>query len=155
MKLFNTLLFIAFILINQNVFSQNSYNLPPNKFYSQATLGFKNFEKKKVKDLKILEDSLVYSVSEIGYSSSFEEINYIRIKKGTKAGSGALLGGGSMLILSLISILNVQTDPDYELKENAGQTLALFTMGGAAVGGIIGSAIIRETSYYLHVKKID
>ena len=42
---------------------------------------------------------------------------------------------------------------DYELKENVGGLVTLYTLGGTAVGAIIGSTIQRKKSYYVHATK--
>ena len=154
MNSFKLIQLAVFVFIFHCVNAQKKYNLPPNKFYPQATIGFKDFKKKKVRDLEIFEDSISYISLETHHTVSFDTINYIRIKTGTKAGGGALLGGGSMLLISLLSVFQVQADPDYELKENAGQTVILLTAGGTALGGIIGSFITKERSYYIHAKNM-
>ena len=131
-------------------FSQSAYNLPPEKFYEEATLGFQNFQRLPVQNLRITGDSIhYYSRGEL-HDLHLEEINFIRVKEGTKAGQGALIGAGSMAALSLMAVIDVQTDPDYELKDNAGGSILLFVLGGAAGGGIIGSTVQVEKSYYIH-----
>ncbi|HCX21593.1 MAG TPA: hypothetical protein DHN29_06750, partial [Cytophagales bacterium] len=82
-----------------------------------------------------------------------DSINYLRVTEGTKTGNGALIGGISMLVISLVSVMQVQSDPDYELKENVGGLVTLYTLGGTAVGAIIGSTIQRKKSYYVHATK--
>lgn len=134
-----------------NTFGQGHYNLPPEKTYERAIVGMKNFQKKKVRALSISSDSVGFRENNRFYVYHLDEINYIRVQEGTKAKNGALVGGASTLLISLGSILRVQSTPGYELNGNAGGLTVLFTLGGAAIGGLIGSAIRRETSYYVHM----
>lgn len=132
------------------VYGQSAYNLPPENFYEEATLGFENFQRLPVQDLNITNDSIHYYSRGETHSLHLDEISFIRVKEGTKAGQGALIGAGSAAAISLMAVMDVQTDPDYELKDNAGGTILLFVLGGAAVGGIIGSTVQVEKSYYIH-----
>jgi hypothetical protein len=133
------------------VYGQSAYNLPPENFYEEATLGFENFQRLPVQNLHITGDSIQYYSRGETHNLHLDEISFIRVKEGTKAGQGALIGAGSAAAISLMAVMDVQTDPDYELKDNAGGTILLFVLGGAAVGGIIGSAVQVEQSYYIHV----
>ena len=132
---------------------QSNYNLPPKKTYEKATIGLVNFQKLEVNNLVILNDSIEYISKQVNSRLHFDEINYIRVVEGTKAKNGALIGGASMLIISLASILQVQSDPDYELRDNVGGTAGLFILGGTAIGALIGAAIQKKTSYYIHATK--
>lgn len=137
---------LSFIL----VYGQGKYNLPPENFYVEATLGFRNFQRLPVQNLRITGDSIQYYSRGKIHNLHLDEISFIRVKEGTKAGQGALIGAGSAAAISLMAVMDVQTDPDYELKDNAGGSILLFVLGGAAVGGIIGSAVQVEKSYYIH-----
>ena len=133
--------------------AQNQYNLPEKKYYEKATIGFLNFQKIDVKKLVILGDSIQYTKDETISRLHLDSINYLRVTEGTKTGNGALIGGISTLVISLVSVMQVQSDPDYELKENVGGLVTLYTLGGTAVGAIIGSTIQRKKSYYVHATK--
>jgi len=139
-----------FFVISILLVGQSKYNLPPKNFYEKATIGLTNFQKIEITKLSILTDSLHYIKNGETIKAHLDEINYIRVKEGTKAKEGALIGAGSMLVISLASILQVVSDPNLELKDNAGGLVAIFTLGGAAVGGLIGAAVQRHTSYYIH-----
>lgn len=132
---------------------QSKYNLPPENTYEKATIGLANFQKLEVNNLVILNDSLEYVSNQVKSRLHLDEINYVRVVEGTKAKNGALIGGASMLIISLASILQVQSDPDYELKDNVGGIVGIYTLGGTVVGALIGAAIKRKTSYYIHATK--
>lgn len=133
---------------------QATYNLPPEKFYEKATIGFPNFDKKEVTRLSITADSLTFLWKGQRYGMQMNDISYIRVREGSKAGGGALIGGGSMLIISLASIASVQNDPNYKLKDNAGETVVLLTLGGAALGALIGASVSNNRSYYVHVSPV-
>jgi hypothetical protein len=133
-------------------YGQEKYNLPPEKYYEKATVGFMNLQKKNVERLSIENDSIWYIKNNKLFYHHLDDINYIKINKGTKAKQGALAGGGSMLGLMLLAILDVESDPEYELKENAGVIVALMTLGGAVTGAIIGSMSKVTNSYFIHAQ---
>jgi hypothetical protein len=146
------LILVFFLLCSSKLlFGQNLvYNLPPNNFYEKATIGFINFQKFEVTNMSILSDTLEYVRNGETIRTHFKEINYIRVNEGSKAREGALIGGGSMLFITMFSIMQVENDPNRELKDNAGGTLVLLTLGGAVLGGLIGSGKQKQTSYYIH-----
>ena len=139
-------------LLSTCLFGQNTYKLPRLNFYDKATIGLVNFQKIQARNLSITKDSIRFSENNFQKTLSLEDINYIRVREGNKAKEGALIGGASMLIISLASIVQVESDPNYELKDNAGILVGLFTIGGTAIGAIIGSATSRDVSYYVHSK---
>lgn len=142
---------LSFIL----VYGQSEYNLPPEKFYEEAILGFQNFQRLPVQNLRITGDSIHYYSKGETLGLHLDEISFIRVKEGTKAGQGAMIGAGSAAAISLLAVMDVQTDPEYELKDNAGGSILLFVLGGAALGGIIGSSVQEEQSYYIHAGQLD
>jgi hypothetical protein len=144
---------VLFLIANTIVVSgQPKYNLPPRNNYQKATISLMNLQKKDVESLSIVNDSIHYIENGRSFSLHLEEVNYIRVAEGTKAAGGALIGGVSTLLIFLSAILEVESDPDYELKDNAGVTVALFTVGGTAIGALIGAAIPKKTSYYVHLQ---
>jgi hypothetical protein len=151
MKLFFGLIIslILFFTVKTS-FAQANYNLPPQSTYNKAKVGFFNFQRISVMSLKIHSDSIEYFYNGVIHHKSLEEINFIRVKSGNKAGSGAAIGGGMMLALSLSALIQVQADPNYEVSSNAGGLIFLYTALGAGLGAIIGSAFERERSYYVH-----
>jgi len=134
--------------------AQTKYNLPPEKFYPSATIGMLNYEKIKVKKLTIENDSVYYTLGSERSKKAIDNINYIRVKVRNAAKQGAIIGGATMLGLSLVSVANVSTDPNYKLKKNAGITILLLTAGGTVFGALIGSGIQKNKSYYVHVSEI-
>lgn len=131
-------------------FGQPKYNLPPRDFYERAEIGMLNFEKEKVQSLAILGDSIQFERKGNQVMLHLDEINFIRVREGSMAGQGALLGGLSMLLISLLSVMEVEADPNYELKNNAVPTIFLLVFGGAAIGSLIGSTSVKYSSYYIH-----
>ncbi|MFY0687222.1 MAG: hypothetical protein JXQ90_08660 [Cyclobacteriaceae bacterium] len=141
------ILFLVNLLISQLSFAQN---LPPNSHYAEATIGMKDFKKYKIKNLEILTDSISYDYNKRKVVQPFGNINYIRIREGSKAKGGAIIGGSSAFILIISSILQVQSNPDLVLRDNIGEVTLLTTALGTGVGALIGSSINQEKSYYLH-----
>jgi hypothetical protein len=145
-------IFIGLLLLSVSItaYGQPKYNLPPRNFYERAEIGMLNFEKEKVQRLVISGDSIQFDRKGNQIMLHLDEINYIRVREGSMAGQGALLGGLSMLLISLLSVMEVEADPNYELKNNAVPTIFLFVFGGAAIGALIGSTSVTHASYYIH-----
>jgi hypothetical protein len=144
--------FIGLLLLTMSlsVSGQPVYNLPPKSFYDRAEIGMMNFDKEKVESLVIASDSIQFVKNGMHFMLHLDEVNYIRVREGSMAGQGALLGGLSMLLISLLSVMEVEADPNYELKSNAAATIFLFVFGGAAIGALIGSTSVTHNSYYIH-----
>ncbi|MDH5383008.1 MAG: hypothetical protein OEW75_19305, partial [Cyclobacteriaceae bacterium] len=102
-----TILFFLFLGINP-VLGQETYNLPPNSDYEKAVIGLKNFRKKNVEELHIENDSIYFQQESKQFAMHLDEINYIRVHEGSRAKNGAIIGGATMLIISLGAILQVQ-----------------------------------------------
>lgn len=135
------------------MFGQGGYNLPSKKTYEKATIGLADFTKIEVAELRILNDSIKFFDKETVSCLHLDEINYIRVMEGRKTRNGALIGGASLLLISIVSILQTESDPNYELRDNVAGLVGLYTLGGTAVGALIGTAIQRKTSYYIHAIK--
>ncbi len=133
-----------------SVFGQNNYNLPPLENYKKAEIGMKNFEKFNARNLVVLQDSISFLSNIDQVRLSLESVNYIRVKEGSKAKEGALIVGASTLIIVLSAILQVAADPNLELADNAAGLVVITTVGGTALGALIGSLIVRNKSYYVH-----
>jgi hypothetical protein len=145
-------LFILVFLFSQEIFGQATYNLPPKPYYERATIGLSNFEQLDLNQIYIQTDFIQYVQAGDSIKIPFEDINYIRVKERTKAKEGALLGGSTMFVLSLLAVNSVVNDPNMELRDNAAGRVLLFILGGAVFGALIGSHVNKYTSYYIHVK---
>ena len=129
---------------------QEKYNLPPLSSYPEGTISLANFQKIDVKNLRIKGDSIHYRYNQQTIDLHLEEVNYIRVTEGNRAKRGAWIGGVSMLVISLVSILNVEADPNYELRDNAFGITVGLTAAGAGIGALIGLGIKKRRSYYVH-----
>lgn len=133
-------------------FGQTTYNLPPNKYYQKATIGFNNFQKIKTEKLVIVDDSIQYVANGNTAKCYLGDVNYIRIPDGNRGKRGAIIGGSVMLIAGLYAIIQISADPEYELKDNAWGRVAGYTAGGTLIGALIGSLKKKETSYYVNMQ---
>lgn len=149
----STLILALSLFGPERVWGQQSLNLPPEQLYEKATIGLSNFDKLDVLQLVVRRDSISFYHKGEFTQMDYNTVNYIKIRKGGKGKGGAMIGGSTMLLYSLLSIIQVQSDPDMELRSNAGAMIALFTAGGVALGGLIGSAIPRYKTYYIHMDK--
>ncbi|MCA1762765.1 MAG: hypothetical protein LC664_07220 [Flavobacteriales bacterium] len=145
-------LLVIFILMMYSVaFAQDQkFNLPKKRVHEKAILGFDNKPEKEVYDIQLYADSLIYRSNGSFESYRYEKIKYIDVNDGSYAGLGAGVGAGIMLISSLFSILQVSSDPDSSLRNDAGLRVAGFTLGGAGFGALIGFAFPKRQTYYLH-----
>ncbi|MEO1256980.1 MAG: hypothetical protein AAFY41_19150, partial [Bacteroidota bacterium] len=79
------------------------------------------------------------------------EVNYLKLQNGTKAGNGFAIGATSMLVISLISLMEVQSDNSSQLRPDAGLILLGFTFGGGLIGSAIGSSFPKYETYYVNM----
>jgi len=63
-----------------------------------------------------------------------------------------LYGGLFMGVSVLLGVIDIESDPDLVYKKNAGNIAAGFIAGGVAVGALIGVAIPKWKTYYIHNK---
>ncbi|MGH2567087.1 MAG: hypothetical protein ACRDGA_02025 [Bacteroidota bacterium] len=82
------------------------------------------------------------------------DVEFVSAKTGTHALEGALIGGGLFLLAGLAAWAEVEADPTKELKENAGQTIALLTVAGAGAGLLIGMAFPKEETVFTKGKLV-
>ncbi len=128
-------------------------NLPPQKNYKKALLGFQASPNElEANDIYLFADSLTYQSGAGLTTYQYDQIKYIKVNEGSYAGLGAAIGGSLMLLTSLFAILEVSNDPNRELNNNAGFTLALFTIGGTGLGALVGLPFKRKRTYYLHYR---
>ena len=147
---YRKIVFVFFILTFGSIAYAQDYNLPPLTAYPEATIGFKNYSKESVFGLKIGTDSISYQIDGRDKTQSLQDINYIRVRTGSKAGGGAGLGAVTMGVFVLIGVMQVESDPDLVYRDDAFGRGVLFVAGGALLGAAIGSSINQEVSYYIH-----
>jgi hypothetical protein len=130
------------------------YNLPSKQNYKNAKVGLNNFTRIEGKTLVILKDSISIKDSQTLQicKLGFEEISYLRVQTGTQTVTWALYGGLFMAVSCLSGIIDVTTDPDMELKDNVGSLVAKYIAGGVIIGALIGTAIPKWKTYYIHNK---
>jgi hypothetical protein len=126
--------------------------LPELKNYKQVKIGLMNYKRMEGKSLVILDDSVLFVdlLTQKSTTVGFEDINYLRVQKGTQAGSWALYGGLLMGLSCLMGVAEIESDPNMGYKENAEAVVVGFILGGAAVGALIGSAFPKWKTYYIH-----
>ncbi|MCA1764399.1 MAG: hypothetical protein LC664_15605, partial [Flavobacteriales bacterium] len=125
-------------------------NLPPDKKYEEAVLGFKNEERIQVNSIELFADSLIYQSNGSFKSHEYDKIRYIQVKDTTFAGSGAIVGAGIMLFSSLVTAIDISNSPSRQFKSDPGLRIIGLTVGGAGVGALIGMIFKRPRKYYVH-----
>lgn len=125
------------------------YNLPKERAHDKAILGFDDAPEKEVFNIQLYADSLIYRSKGSFQTYQYDKIRYIKVDDGSYAGLGAGIGGGIMLLTSLVSIIQV-SDNTYSGSSDVGLRIIGFTAGGAGFGALIGMAFKRERTYYVH-----
>ncbi len=151
MKKFSFLLLVLFFCIS--LFAQEEY-MQKNKNYSSARIRQKNNKILKVRNLKLINDTIIsYKVSgsPLTLQLPVDEINYVTVKKGSKALSYGLWGAGIGLFSVGITHLIYSSDPLYDGFNWAPMYIG-FTVGCGAIGAVIGAFSYKWKRLYFHDK---
>jgi hypothetical protein len=137
---------------NKN-YIQTKTTYPKGKIYLK-----KNLTPVEAKNIQLVQDTILqYTDIQTGESRSvpvtLANVNYIKVRTGSRAGSFALYGGGLMCLSALVGVLTAEG----EAVEYSGDTSGInwapfvlgFTAGGAVVGGVVGAFIPKYTNYYI------
>lgn len=156
----NYLLILSLCSICLSSLGQDSkLYLESNKTYSKGKIYIKKslIPIMATKLTLVNEKSLNYTDEETGMEKSLNvegsSINYVKLKTGTKAGSFALYGG---LLMGLSAVYGVLTAEESSM-DMYGETSDInwfpfiggFTLGGAAVGALIGVFIPKYKNFYI------
>ncbi|HKL03628.1 MAG TPA: hypothetical protein VJ911_08130 [Cryomorphaceae bacterium] len=147
------LTYISIFIFCSASFSQSQkFNLPKERAHDKAILGFDAEPEKKVYNIQLYADSLIYRSNGSFKTYTYDKLRYIKVNDGSHAGLGAGIGGAIMLLSSLVAVIQVSDDPNMQLRNDAGLRIIGFTAGGAGFGALIGMAFKRQRTYYLHYK---
>ena len=109
-----------------------------------------------VKNLMLVNDTLLQYNSKSGDGSivmkqiSVSNVRYVKIKKGSYFGIGALAGGGMGLLSAVYGVLTVKSDPSLDDSGvNWAPFIVAFTAGGAVIGGVVGLCIPKWKTYFI------
>lgn len=144
-------LILSLICVPIALAAQGEYSLPLKSEYEKATIRFRDSTKSRVSKLSITSDSVSYDLKGVRKRSHLKALEYIQVDEGHRyTGRGALIGGGLGLVISGVSTWVSAKDPDVTIKRSDGSIIAVSTIGGAALGAMIGSAVRVKTTYYIH-----
>jgi hypothetical protein len=137
----------------------NKNYLNPGTTYTKGKIYIKkSLQPIEARNIKLVQDTVLqYADVQSGDTRSvpvsLSNVNYIKVKTGTRAGSFALYGGGLMCLSALVAVLSTEADWEAYSGESTGIKWApfvgAFTAGGAVVGGLVGAFIPKYTNYYL------
>jgi hypothetical protein len=109
-----------------------------------------------VKNLMLVSDTVLQYNSKGGDGStgmkqiSVSNVRYVKIKKGSFFGIGALAGAGVGLLSSVYGVLTVKSDPSLDDSGvNWAPFIVAFTAGGAVIGGVVGLCIPKWKTYFI------
>jgi hypothetical protein len=97
-------------------------------------------------NITLINDSILnYTDKNTGIMKSMNirtsDVNFLKIKSGTKAGQYALYGGALMLSFSLVSVLSAEQEMLEETGDTSGEKWFPVVGGATAVGAVIGAII--------------
>jgi hypothetical protein len=144
--------YIIFSLVFLILTSLASAQKIDHRSYKKAKIYLDNHQIIKVNNLVInsIEATYLNAVNNMNEKTSLNNINLIRIPKGSHIREGALFGAGTMALTALL--IDLQPDPfGIEQKHDAGFYLGL-TAGGAAVGALVGSFFPKWKEIYSNGK---
>jgi hypothetical protein len=145
--------------ISHSVIAQKAKRyMEVNKTYSKGNIYIKkSLVPIGAKSLKLVNDTILqYTESQTGQAKSLDvsaaSVNYVKMRVGTKAGEFALYGAGLMFLSSLYGVLSAEKsslDMNGETSDiNWVPFVAGFTVGGAAIGGLIGLCCPKYKNLY-------
>ncbi len=140
--------YIVFSLVFLILTSLASAQTVDHRSYKKAKIYLDNHQIIKVNNLEInsIDATYLNTVNNMNEKTSMNNINLIRIPKGSHILEGVLFGAGTMALTALL--IDVQPDPlGIEQKRDAGFYLGL-TAGGAAVGALVGSLFPKWKAVY-------
>ena len=110
----------------------------------------------RVKNMTLVNDTLLqYNSQSSDGSISMKQVStsivrYVKIKKGSYAGIGAVAGGGMGLLIMLDVALTIKSDPNLDDSEvNYTPWVVGVTAAGAVIGGLVGLCIPKWKTYFL------
>ena len=150
-------IFLIFILTASIIAQAQSLKFPGTNRYSKSIIYMddENSTFYKAQNVTIINDSVTISLVPTDFTepapihAHINDIYTLRISQGSKAGEYAIYGALLMAVSSLLAVADVSSDPYTEVDENAAKNLTIgFTIGGALVGGIIGSTKHKWKTIY-------
>jgi hypothetical protein len=153
------LILIGCIISLPGISQKSKLYLESNKTYPKGSI----YIRKSLVPVSATQISLVndttfkYTDSKTGTVQTLDPsrsgINYVKMKTGTKAGEFALYGGALMCLSSIYGVLSAEKYSVDEYGETSGikwfPFVAGFTVGGAAIGGLIGVFCPKYKNFYI------
>jgi hypothetical protein len=141
------LMFFVFLMVPLLSLGQEASNA--NRVYARGRVILKDSTRYDAENIKFTAETLSFTDKKTGQPLTFPlpDVDYVsRIKSHTL--EGALSGGGLMLLGGLLGVLQAEADPFLEARPNAGMIILGLTVGGAAVGALVGSALSSEKTVF-------
>ena len=139
-------------------YSQTREKLELNESYSLAKIYTRSNQILKGRNLKLINDSTITYKNNKNYKEetmALSDLRSLKVKSGTKVVPYMLYGAGFMALSSLYAWSQVESDPNLEMKDNAGAIFAGFIGGGAVVGALVGMATPKWKSISIPRKSAE
>ncbi|MFB6341590.1 hypothetical protein ACE1ET_07700 [Saccharicrinis sp. FJH62] len=139
---------LIFTLLTASAFAQlKKSNLPPKSFYLQAKITTTDFNSYNGLNMNIKSDSLNFMSIEnqIYESLALKNVKYLQVPEGNHFAAGAFWGG---LISTAIGALSTYKNSTPHGLDD-GKRIFKFSIGGAAIGGLIGLSLPKWKTYYI------
>lgn len=127
-----------------------------DKEYSKAKIYKRDFKILNVTSLKLVNDTTVsYTIktSQEIEQISINDVRYFAVKKGNKALPFGLYGAGVGALAVLLTVEKVETNSNWEYRDNIGLRIALMIGGCGAIGAGIGALTPKWKRRYIEDKK--
>lgn len=155
MKLFRSqIVFLVLLSIYSNTYSQTiTHNFPDTKLYGKGKIYFLDNKRLEVRKLMIKGDQLTFSKKNDSkrYHHDLTDIYIVKVKTGTRARQYALYGALAFGISSMFAAVQAQS-LDLEGDVNEGAFIFGFTVGGAALGALIGATQQKWKTLFVNEK---
>jgi hypothetical protein len=140
---------VVFVLLTVPLLSMGQEGSGADRAYGRGKVILKDSTRYDALNLKFTSESLSFTDKKTSQPLTFPlaEVDFVSRTR-NHALEGALFGGGLMLVSCLTAVLQVESDPNLEFKENAGLIILGFTAGGTALGALIGSAFSSDKTVF-------
>lgn len=118
--------------------------------FRKGVIVTKDRKRHKGTGISFLSESITIQDASSHNKSTFpkSDVDHVRAEVGSHVLEGALYGGGFMALSCLYAVADINSDPYRETKDNAGEIITGFIVGGVVVGALIGACFPKEKVVY-------
>ncbi len=155
MRKITILLFVCFSISAIYAQKQKEY-LESGKKHRTVKVYKKDYQVLRAKSLQLVNDSTISFKKNDSASveqMSLDKIRYFSVVQGNKAVPYGLFGAGMGVLIVLYAVKDVETNSNYEYRDNLGLRIALIIGGFGALGAGIGALSPKWKRLYIKDKQ--